>query len=119
MSDKRHVELIGAGMMLLMIVGTITAIGASLPDERETSEIEALVRKVATLSTRLDIEHAEREDLARRLKRVANLVHSHDAELELQAGAIEMLEVESRATDDEVEREWPMSRILVSGRSHP
>lgn len=118
MSDTRHVELIGAGMMLLMIVGTITAIGASLPSEQ--SEVEALGRKLDALSARLDIERGEREDLARRLRNVAKVVSNHDAELELQAGAIEMLEEESRATDDEVEREWPRAASPVLwARPHP
>lgn len=68
MTDKKHVEMIGAGMLFLMILGTITAVGRATPSDAESEPDDA--RKVASLEARIDIEHAEREGIAHRLSEI-------------------------------------------------
>lgn len=82
-------ELIGAGMLLLMIVGTITAVGAGLDEEDAVASVRA---EVAALTTRLDIEHRERDELARRLAEVEEHVEAlYDLD-DSQATGIQLLE---------------------------
>lgn len=64
MTNRRHFEWACYVMTIALIVGTIIGVAARLPPEDDAT------RAIAALSTRLDIEREEREDLARTVRQL-------------------------------------------------